>query len=93
MYVRPYFVETRVDALSSMISTIVAQAVQSALSHNNMPTTLPSRRSTEQDAAVECAVEREISAIATSSAGTEGLQPTIENSDPKPKQVFLFCAL
>lgn len=93
MYVRPYFVKTRVDALSSMISTIVAQAVQSALSHNNMPTTLPSGRSTEQDAAVECAVEREISAIATSSAGTEGLQPTIENSDPKPKQVFNSLAV
>jgi len=86
-------VSINVDALSSTISTIVAQAVQSALSHNNMPTTLPSGRSTEQDAAAERAVERETSAIATSSAGTESLHPIIENSDPKPKQVFTSLAV
>lgn len=79
-----------VDVLSSTISIIVAQAVQSALSQNNMQATLPSRRSTEQDIAVK---QRETSAIVTSNAGTEGLQPIIENSDPKPTQAFTSLAV
>ena len=51
-----------------------------------------SGRSTEQDVAVEQAVQRETSAIVTSNAGTEGLQPIIENSDPTPTQVFTSLA-
>lgn len=86
-------VSINVDVLSSTISTIVAQAVQSALSQNNMQATLTSGRSTEQDVAVEQAVQRETSAIVTSNAGTEGLQPIIENSDPKPTQVFTSLAV
>ena len=86
-------VSIHVDALSSTISTIVAQAVQSALSQNNMQATLPSGRLAEQDVAVEQAVQRETSAIVTSNAGTEGLQPIIENSDPKPTQVFTSLAV
>ena len=86
-------VSINVDVLSSTISTIVAQAVQSALSQNNVQATLPSGRTTEQDAAVEQALDRETSAIVMSSAGTESLQPIIENSDPKPKQVFTSLAV
>ena len=66
---------------------------QSALSQNNMQATLPSGRSTEQDVAVEQAVQRETNAIVTSNAGTESLQPIIENSDPKPTQVFTSLAV
>ena len=86
-------VSINVDVLSSTISTIVAQAVQSALSQNNIQATLTSGRSTEQDVAVEQAVQRETSAIVTNNAGTEGLQPIIENSDPKPTQVFTSLAV
>jgi len=53
---------------------------------------MPSGRLTEQDIAVEQAVQRETSAIVTSNAGTEGLQPIIENSDPTPTQVFTSLA-
>ena len=50
-------VSINVDVLSSTISTIVAQAVQSALSQNNIPATLMSGRGTEQDVAVEQAMQ------------------------------------
>ena len=86
-------VSINVDVLLSTISTIVAQAVQSALFQNNMQATLTSGRSIKQDVAVEQAVKRETSAIVTSNAETEGLQPIIENSDPKPTQVFTSLAV
>ena len=86
-------VSINVDVLSSTVSTIVAQAVQSALSQNNILATLTRGRATEQDVAVEQAVQRETSAIVTSNAGTEDLQPIIENSDPKPTQVFTSLAV
>ena len=38
-------------------------------------------------------METETSAIVTSNAGTEGLQPIIGNFDPKPTQVFTSLAV
>ena len=38
-------------------------------------------------------MQRETSAIVTSNAGKEGLQPIIENSDPKPTWVFTSLAV
>ena len=79
-----------VNALSTTISTVVAQAVQSALSQNNIAAILMPR-TTDGFGCIEPAVASATDAIVVdsgSSEGTGGVPYQAGCSDPQPRQVF-----
>ena len=86
-----------VSAISTTISAVVSQALQSALSSDNLTTILrPSSVGTDSHSLVEEAVLNETRVITEdrgSSAGTGGDIAQIDNPDPKPQQVFSSIAV
>ena len=86
-----------VSAISTTISAVVSQALQSALSSDNLAAILrPSSVGTDSHSLVEEAVLNETRVITEdrgSSAGTGGDIAQIDNPDPKPQQVFSSIAV
>ena len=86
-----------VSANSATISAVVSQALQSALSSDNLAAILkPSSVGTDSHSLVEEAVLNETRVITEdrgSSAGTGGDTAQIFNPDPKPQQVFSSIAV
>ena len=83
------------NALSTTISTAVAQAVQSTLSQNNIAAIL-TPRTTDGFGCIESAVASATGAIVVDSGSSEGTgdvpyQPGC--SDPQPRQVFTSKAV
>ena len=86
-----------VSAISATISAVVSQALQSALSSDNLAAIFkPSSVDTDSHSLVEEAVLNETRVITEdrgSSAGTGGDTAQIVNPDPKPRQVFSSIAV
>lgn len=79
-----------VNAISSTISTVVAQALQSALSQDNIAALLTPRSAGNQDDVeqVVANVADEIVADGSPPSGTGGVPSRAGGSDPRPPQVF-----
>ena len=91
----PGQVSIDVNALSTTISTVVAQAVQSALSQNNIAAIL-TPRTADGLGCIEPAVASATDAIVLdsgSSEGTGGVPYQAGCSDPQPRQVFTSIAV
>ena len=91
----PGQVSIDVNALSTTISTVVTQAVQSALSQNNIAAIL-TPRTADGLGCIEPAVASATDAIVLdsgSSEGTGGVPYQAGCSDPQPRQVFTSIAV